>query len=419
VAAWLLLPAPGNDHPAAFLAKNEPASEAMLAKESLPPTPTAPATVASPPAGAVEGKPAEVASIDTASPARAAADRKLGVAPPPLAEGSSVAMSTRAAGGKLALAAAPQLADRPEQAPVQLAAPGSTRAQAPAGAVNGALELRYGLAGTPAPPANLPAAPAAPPAVAVAVPAASVAAADVSPKLPSDKSDVLAAQFKSLAAGAPDNRLNQFSVAMDGLSQDVPGALKKDIGSAISQQFVQVVPGAKGRSSLAGKSAAASPVLASFRVEQTGQQLRIIDGDGSVYTGSFQVADAARRARLAKAEAPAVAQANRAPGQVLEQAAAPSLDARPLASQTYYFRVAGTNRSANQKVVFSGSLLTATNLTLSLPVATNLGIGSGLGGIQAGSAQSVGLLFLNSRISGKVVIGSGKAVEINALPTSP
>jgi hypothetical protein len=419
VAAWLLLPVPGNDHPAAFLAKNEPGSEAMPAKEPMPPTPAAPATVASPPATAAKTMPAEVAYADTASPARATPARQLGATPQPLAEGSSAAMSTREAGEKLTLAAAPQLADRQEQARRQLAAPGGTRAQAPAGAVNGALDSRYGLAGKPAPPANLPAAPAVPPAVPMAAPAANVAAADESAKLPSDKLDVPAAQYKSLVAAASANRLSQSSVATDGLSKDVPEALKKTIGNAIGQRFVQVVPGAKAKSGLAGKATAASPVLASFQVEQTGQTLRIVDGDGSVYTGYWQLAEAARRARSFKAEAPAAAQAYRAPGEVLEAKASPSLDAAQLAPQTYFFRVAGTNRSVNQKVVFTGNLLTATNLTVSLPVATNLAVGSSLGGIQGGSAQSGGLLLLNSRISGKVVIGSGKAVEINALPTSP
>jgi hypothetical protein len=253
----------------------------------------------------------------------------------------------------------------------------------------------------------------------MAVPAGSVAVADESPKLPSDKLGVPAAQYKSLVAGASANRLNQSPVATDGLSKDVPEALKQAMGNAIAQQFVQVVPGAKAKGSLAGEATAASPVLATFRVEQAGQELRIVDGDGSVYTGYVQLADAARRARLSKAGAPAVVQAARAPGQALEQNAARSLDAGQLAPHTYFFRVAGTNRSVNQKVVFTGSLLTATNLTLSLPVATNLSIGGGLGGGQAGSVQPGRRPLLDSRISGKVVIGSGKAVEINALPTSP
>ena len=160
-------------------------------------------------------------------------------------------------------------------------------------------------------------------------------------------------------------------------------------------------------------------MLASFQVQQAGPELRIVDGDGSVYTGYLQLAAAARRARSFKAEATAVAPASRAPGQALEQNAAPSLGAGQLAPQNYFFRVAGTNRSLNQKVVFTGSLVTATNLNQSLPVATNLSIGGGLDGGQAGSFQPGGLLLLNSQISGKVVIDGGKAVEINALPTSP
>jgi hypothetical protein len=91
--------------------------------------------------------------------------------------------------------------------------------------------------------------------------------------------------------------------------------------------------------------------------------------------------------------------------------------------------------------VFTGNLLTATNSILSLPGLTNFGVGGGLaiedrldalsygatngsiggvwGGSQNATAQPGFLPLLNSRISGKVVVGSGKAFDINALPTSP
>jgi hypothetical protein len=160
-------------------------------------------------------------------------------------------------------------------------------------------------------------------------------------------------------------------------------------------------------------------VLASFQVQQAGKELRIVDGDGSVYRGYVQIADASRRQRSANVEAPEAAPASRALGAVLGENRAASLDADQPASQTYSFRVAGTNRSLNEKVVFTGNLLATTNLTLSLPVATNLSIGSGSGGFQNAPAQQGLLPLLNYRISGKVVIGSGKAVEINALPTNP
>ena len=92
-------------------------------------------------------------------------------------------------------------------------------------------------------------------------------------------------------------------------------------------------------------------------------------------------------------------------------------------------------------MVFTGNLLTATGLILSLPGATNLTVGgvlvsgdrreglsyganklntgSAFGGFQNAPAPPGFQPLLNSRISGKLVIGSAKAVEINALPASP
>jgi hypothetical protein len=48
-----------------------------------------------------------------------------------------------------------------------------------------------------------------------------------------------------------------------------------------------------------------------------------------------------------------------------------------------------------------------------------LSLGSEVSGRQTGSAQQNLLPLLDSRISGKVVVGNGKAVDINALPASP
>ena len=144
-----------------------------------------------------------------------------------------------------------------------------------------------------------------------------------------------------------------------------------------------------------------------------------MDGDGSVYSGYLQIADTARRQRLTTLDAPAAGLASRASEGALDEKAAVSGDADQQTMQTYSFRVAGTNRSLSKKVVFTGNLLAATNLTLPQPFGTNLSIGGGLGGFQNLPAQQGRLLLLNSRISGKVVVGNGKPVEVHALPTSP
>jgi hypothetical protein len=182
---------------------------------------------------------------------------------------------------------------------------------------------------------------------------------------------------------------------------------------------VQTPPDVTARALFDDKAPAAHAVLASFQLEQTGSQLRIVDGDGSVYSGYVQLPGIGRRERSAKVGAPAFAGTARAPIEALKQTTASGLDSDRLASQSYSFRVAGTNRSLNQQVVFTGDLLPATNLVSLLPAATNLSIGGVLERYQNTPAQQGQQLLLNSRISGKVVIGTHKAVEINALPASP
>ena len=419
LSVWLLLPPPGHAKPEALLARNQPVSEAMPAKEP-PPAPTlAPVTTAPPPAPSAKQKSAEAAYVETPAPARASQARQLGAAPPLLAKDTTVTEEERNARDKLELAALAQLADQEKKAQMQLAAPSGTPAPAPAGAVNGALAARYGLANKPPPPAVVPASPPEPPAVATTPPAAGAALAEGSAKPADDRSDQAASQYNSLATLAWANRPTPTPAATDGLSEPAAEALEKTKAFALTQRFVQAASAASAQAMFADKATPAHPVLASFQVEQTGSQLRIVDGDGSVYSGYVQLAGADRRARLVKAEAPAAALAARAPEEVLKRKTASSLDLDRLASQSYFFRVAGTNRSLNQKIVFTGNLLTATNLASSLPAATNLSLGGGLGGSQNAPAQPGLLPLLNSRISGKVVIGSGNAVEINALPATP
>src|SRR5262249_60332349 len=57
-----------------------------------------------------------------------------------------------------------------------------------------------------------------------------------------------------------------------------------------TQQFVQAASPNK-TPELADKRGAAKPVLFSFELQQLGREVRIIDSDGSVYSGSFQPAE--------------------------------------------------------------------------------------------------------------------------------
>jgi hypothetical protein len=206
---------------------------------------------------------------------------------------------------------------------------------------------------------------------------------------------------------------------MNGLAEFPADRAKAANVFANSQRFVQSVPAANAQAVFTDKAAPARPVLASFQLQQAGSKLQIVDGDGSVYSGSVRLEDAVRRVRSAKAEAPAATLAAKAPVEAPAQTTASSLDSDRPASQNYAFRVAGTNRSLNQRVVFTGNLVPDTNLAVALQVSTNLSLEGGPGGAQNAPAQQGLLQLNNSRISGKVVIGTGQAVEINALPANP
>ena len=162
--------------------------------------------------------------------------------------------------------------------------------------------------------------------------------------------------------------------------------------------------------------------LNSFTVEQTDGQLRFIDEDGSIYLGAL-VGEAADGSKIAAASA--VARAGErgdellrekrqpgaeasAPGQAVAQAQrALALGAEP-ANQIYFFRVAGTNRSLNQLVVFNGNFVAPTNALVS---NEQLGVELKVGQ-SASRAAPVSLFF----IQGQAQLGENAPVEINAAP---
>jgi hypothetical protein len=330
------------------------------------------------------------------------------------------ALPDREAKEKPAPAAAPQFADRRKAAEANIAASGRISAQAPSGSVNGAYQRQFGLAGKPAlPPSSQPIAPASPAPVTTTAPATSFVAADESAKPLADKADQPSLAYKSLPSVASANRPKSSPTATDSLLKSAEEDRLEARSVGISQRFAQVAPSPKKKSSLGDKVTPSHSVLASFEVEQAGPELRIVDDDGSVYSGYVQIADAARRRLAAPAGASAITRAPQVSGGVLEEKSAASRDADQRAPQAYFFRVAGTNRSLHKKVVFTGNLMGATNLTSFQPFTNLPSLGGGLAGQRTGSAQATLLPLLNSRISGKVVVGNGKAVEINALPTNP
>ena len=143
-------------------------------------------------------------------------------------------------------------------------------------------------------------------------------------------------------------------------------------------------------------------ILTSFRVEQNGNSMKIIDADGSVYTGSVQIAQQEPTASYSFAPAKSAPVGT----SQLAKASAPT-------PQSYFFRVAGTNRDLNENIVFSGNFVPFTNHQL----AANAG---GAGGEVEVRDQSVSrpiqAVLSDSKIEGHIVIGDQKAIDVIANP---
>ena len=174
--------------------------------------------------------------------------------------------------------------------------------------------------------------------------------------------------------------------------------------------------------------------LATFQMEQTGNQIRITDSDGSVYNGDLTVAKTETPVTVGAVEEPAPAAmpakepekqfgrlADRneklsVPNQVAEQ------------NQNFRFKATGTNLSLNQKITISGEFIAATNLVDLLAVTQRSGSGGSGGGGGGGGGES-GLVsqsmvnqsqrLSNGRIVGKVVLGNGQEIPLNATPAAP
>jgi hypothetical protein len=254
---------------------------------------------------------------------------------------------------------------------------------------------------------------------------------------------------------------------------EVAGALKTDslaVGGNLSlnappaagaaQHFVQVEVwsgqqnGSNDRRARDGRAPIA--VMASFDLEQHGNLLRIVDADGSVYEGSVQEAQPAKRLRAAPAPNTKAAKAFVAPAERSGQSSGAMTEEAGLPVLDYLFHVEGLNRSLNRKVIISGSLFSGV-VTNAMPLSPTVTVqGGASGGVlqarpsasgisRAVTAQAapaaapataeakvsparmpalsgnapgqVPALPLDSlRISGKAIIDGGGEIEINAVP---
>ncbi len=162
----------------------------------------------------------------------------------------------------------------------------------------------------------------------------------------------------------------------------------------------------------------AAPVLVQFEVQQSGNTLRIVDADGSVYTGAFLREGAGAPNEPAPATTPAPPGAAQSP---VDQAKTAAKRDEPQTIQSHFFQVTGTNQTLKQNVAFAGELLAISSTTTYLPQSFKdsggLSGGGGAGGRpQSGVTNS--LPWSISRIAGTAVIAGTNQIEINAVPSA-
>jgi hypothetical protein len=173
-------------------------------------------------------------------------------------------------------------------------------------------------------------------------------------------------------------------------------------------------------------------VLNHFQVEQEGNQLRVVDEDGSTYLGHVE-------------PAPSPISLSEARGALRQES---SLPAQKQSGQTesavnLYFKVTGTNRSLNQKVVFEGNYFpnaTPVAATGTAPAQRGVALRSAdaattrtridtLSSRQSMPWSNQAPAFSNQsnplsnqslpRIQGRATVGATKQVAVDAVPSTP
>jgi hypothetical protein len=160
-----------------------------------------------------------------------------------------------------------------------------------------------------------------------------------------------------------------------------------------------------GRATSPGQAGAAAPVLAEFDFEQTGNRVRVVDADGSVYDGLIEDAvkagdNSKERARRDAAQTVEVRKAVTKQTVLAESA--------PADAPAWNFRASGTNRTLQQAVTING-VFYANSTNLGGPAAQTRGA------LQTTPQQANATLPPAQRIQGRVQVGAGAETQLDAV----
>ncbi len=203
------------------------------------------------------------------------------------------------------------------------------------------------------------------------------------------------------------------------------GLLKSSNTAPYFFRFQQVAQPARSRS--APEPTAVSGMLDNFNLEITGDRLRIIDADGSVYLGRFNEQTTQAAGETARAAG--------ATGQIRKAEATKNKPflGRIQAAEGHAFEAQGTNRNLNQVVTIRGYLFADGPGTLSSAFQfrkpEQLGLGAGIAaptGMVNNGESLIQQAQVNTnlhvhpvRVVGQAVIGPDKEIKINAVRVSP
>lgn len=237
-----------------------------------------------------------------------------------------------------------------------------------------------------------------------------------SQEAPGTQSD--AASVNSLAAAAPPppSAVGLQPPPVPAAPSEVVSAFamsdSNGLAGSATQRFFQLL--ATNSVIMTTKSSENKAPLGSFRVEQNGDKMRVIDADGSIYSGFVQTSEEAVRRFAGFGAAPAPAADNRQPArEPALDVPVDTLEARSAAAQSYYFRVTGTNRSLRQPVVFSGILTPGAS---SVTGTQTMARASAVGGIAPIKPAGATVLPLSrAQLRGRVLIGTNM-MDVNATP---
>lgn len=182
-----------------------------------------------------------------------------------------------------------------------------------------------------------------------------------------------------------------------------------------------------------------SPVLANFQVSQNGNLIRVVDKDGSVYSGTLQL-EGPEINNTVQSEGIAADKVQQNTANTLDNSKLGALPASSLpvppgqaaqaqASQGYEFRVEGMNKTLKQSVLFTGTLLgdlsMAQNVQQSFGWTANAAVGAAYAQQMMKSEQTnqaahaAQLPWAQLRISGTAIINLTNRIEVNAMPVPP